>query len=73
MANGSDNAEIYKRLGHIENQLTSICERLPDDLPVRLDRLEQSEASRRWHIRSMWAAVLSALAAWAHSFFAPHK
>ena len=25
----------------------------------RLDRLEQTEASRRWHIRSLWAAFIA--------------
>lgn len=31
---------------------------------VRVDRLEQREEGRTWHLRALWVAVLGALAKW---------
>ena len=39
---------------------------------VRLDRLERTEASRVWHIRTIWAALMAVLAKWVlESFHRP--
>lgn len=34
---------------------------------LRLDRLEQVEAARKWHIRTMWGAWLAAFVGWLFS------
>ena len=33
-------------------------------IATRLDRLEQSEARRVWHIRAIWASMISGATAW---------
>jgi len=36
---------------------------------TRLDRIEQSESNRTWHIRAVWAAILTMLARIGHDIF----
>jgi hypothetical protein len=69
----SDLNSINTRLGHIESDIKVIREKLPADLPVRLDRLEQSEASRKWSIRTLWIAFITAVLGWATTIFSSHK
>ena len=43
-----------------------------DDSPGlkgRLDRLEQTEQARRWHVRALWAAIGGVAVAWLTKFF----
>lgn len=37
-------------------------------LKGRLDRLEQTEASRRWHVRALWTALVGVAAAYLSKF-----
>lgn len=36
---------------------------------LKLDRLEQVELARRWHIRTIWGAWIAALIGWLFSLF----
>jgi hypothetical protein len=35
-----------------------------DDHTIHLDRLEQIEANRRWHIRALWTAMIAGAVGW---------
>ena len=38
-------------------------------LKGRLDRLEQTEASRRWHVRALWTAIVGAVVAYLSKYW----
>lgn len=40
-----------------------------NDYNLRADRLEQVESSRKWHIRTLWAGVMAAVAGMTGGFF----
>ena len=33
-------------------------------MKTRMDRIEQVEASRKWHIRTLWAAIVTGVCTW---------
>jgi len=33
-------------------------------MKVRLDRIEQLESGRKWHIRTIWGAMMAGMVAW---------
>ena len=33
-------------------------------MKTRVDRLEQSESTRKWHIRTLWAAIVTGVCTW---------
>lgn len=69
--------EISTRLGKLETDMTTVLARLPPDLPVRLDRLEQAEEGRKDKFKAMWTAVITAIvaaiASLAHAMFGGGK
>lgn len=54
--------KLDSRLDDINQKLAVLNERLPKQLPIRLDRLEQSEKSRSFWTRTAVGASLAAAA-----------
>jgi hypothetical protein len=59
-------ADLKEHLGQDRTDFDKITGLMqgPEGFITRLDRLEQIEARRIWHLRAIWVAVLTIVAAW---------
>lgn len=53
---------IQRMLNRHDEQLNGYQEK--PGMVVRMDRVEQREQGRTWHIRTIWAAIVATFGAW---------
>lgn len=55
-------AMMQRMLNRHDEQLNGFQDK--PGMMVRVDRMEQREQARTWHIRTLWAAFLATVGAW---------